>query len=419
MRVDRLALHNFRGVRNLTLEPRPNLTVLVGVNGAGKTTFLDALALALSELSRQLPRHEGARKEVRPHDFHKEESELSVETTVELGGERCSWSVAATRVLSEIEEAPPDEVVQNVARRLVNQLKQDASTHVPLAVYFPVNRAVLDIPDRIRTPHVFDQFGALENALSDNWNNFRIFFEWFRDQEDYENERRIGDTQFRDPQLEAVRSAVQSLLEGFHNLRIERQPLRMVVEKGQEKLAINQLSDGEKCLLALAGDLARRLALANPASPKPLLNPAVVLIDEIELHLHPRWQRRVIPELQKTFPKCQFIITTHSPQVLSEVAPADILLLMRDNGEIQLKGVQNSYGRSSNWILEAIMDVSERPQDVKDWIERCFALIDADRFDEARQELKKMGEQLGLDDPDLVRAEILLRRKEMLKRATR
>lgn len=417
MRIERIDITNFRGIRKLKLEPRSRLTVLVGVNGTGKTTLLDAIALLLSEVPRQLPRQDGASRALNLHDFHQTQSELLLSITAELGGHKRSWSVEATKFFSQLEETTSSAELQTFVSELVSTLKQDASASVPLAVYFPVNRAVLDIPDRIRTTHIFDQLGALENALHDNWNNFRIFFEWFRDQEDIENEHRILDPSIRDPQLEAVRSAVSSLLEGFTNLRIERQPLRMVIEKGKQKLSINQLSDGEKCLLALAGDLARRLALANPSLTSPLQGSAVVLIDEIELHLHPRWQRRVIPELQKTFPNCQFIVTTHSPQVLSKVDPDDILLLVREDGELHLRGVQSSYGRSSNWILETIMDVSERPKDVKDRIDHCFVLIDTERFEEARLELKEMEEQLGLDDPDLVRLDLLLRRKEMLKRA--
>jgi predicted ATP-binding protein involved in virulence len=88
------------------------------------------------------------------------------------------------------------------------------------------------------------------------------------------------------------------------------------------------LSDGEKCLLAMVGDLARRLAIANPDYPDALQGEAIVLIDEIELHLHPSWQRNIIPALKRTFPKCQFIITTHSPQVLSYIQPKNIYLKM-------------------------------------------------------------------------------------------
>lgn len=81
-------------------------------------------------------------------------------------------------------------------------------------------------------------------------------------------------------------------------------------------LDVLQLSDGEKCTLALFGDIARRLAIANPSLDDPLQGDGVVLIDELELHMHTSWQRKVISMLKKTFPNIQFIITTHSPQIL-------------------------------------------------------------------------------------------------------
>ncbi|WP_309143275.1 AAA family ATPase [Nostoc sp. CHAB 5836] len=128
---------------------------------------------------------------------------------------------------------------------------------------------------------------------------------------------------------------MSSLIPSFSKLRVRRSPLRMTVIKQGEELIVNQLSDGEKCLLAMVGDLARRLAIANPSLPDPLQGSGVVLIDEIELHLHPKWQREIIPALTRTFPNCQFIVTTHSPQVISQVKPEGIYILEKtDEGVV-------------------------------------------------------------------------------------
>ena len=190
---------------------------------------------------------------------------------------------------------------------------------LPLVVYYPVNRAVLDIPLRIRTRHRFDRLAAYDGALSGDRNSFRVFFEWFREREDLENELRTDRAEFRDPQLQAVRRAVERFLPGFTGLRVRRSPLRMMVDKEREELIVNQLSDGEKCTLAMVGDVARRMAIANPGIRDPLEGEAVVLIDEIDLHLHPGWQRHIVGALRETFPNCQFLLSTHSPQILSHV----------------------------------------------------------------------------------------------------
>lgn len=131
-------------------------------------------------------------------------------------------------------------------------------------------------------------------------------------------------------------------------------------------MIVNQLSDGEKCLLAMVGDLARRLAIANPGLSDQLQGKGVVLIDEIELHLHPKWQREIIPALTRTFPNCQFIVTTHSPQVVSHVKPQRIYILEKIDNGIVAKRPSSSFGRDSNSILEDLMDVPERPQHIKD-----------------------------------------------------
>jgi predicted ATP-binding protein involved in virulence len=417
MRVDQLGLKNFRGFRELTLNLRPSLTVLVGVNGTGKTTILDALALMLASIPMRLTSEAEAAPQLTVYDFYKGEDTVSSRLHLTINEQQYSLWLSAQRLLSKVDTKISDVNISFFTSELRARLRGNAMTGVPLALYFPVNRAVLDIPDRTRSPQSFDQFSAFENALSNNWNNFRAFYEWFRAQEDLENERRVANPSYRDPQLEAVRRAVSSLLENYGNLRVERQPPRMVIEKDGEKLAVNQLSDGEKCLLALAGDLARRLALANPGSSNPLSCSAVVLIDEVELHLHPRWQRRVLPALLRTFPQCQFVVSTHSPQVLSEVQSEDIVLLVRRDGDVQVTGVQSSFGRDSNWILETIMEVDERPTEIKERIERCFALLDEGRLEEARREKVSLEQLLGTDDPELLRADLLLRRKESLKRA--
>jgi predicted ATP-binding protein involved in virulence len=188
----------------------------------------------------------------------------------------------------------------------------------------------------------------------------------------------------------------------------------MTVNKQGEELIVNQLSDGEKCLLALAGDLARRLAIANPNPDRnPLQGSGVVLIDEIELHLHPKWQRAIIPNLKKTFPNCQFIITTHSPQVISDL---QWVHLLRSTPEgIAIERVP-SFGKDSNRILETLMGTPERPQEIKDDLRELFRLIDKGELGKARQLRQDLVDQMGEEDPEFVRADWLIQRKEILNK---
>lgn len=270
---------------------------------------------------------------------------------------------------------------------------------------------------KIRTKHSFEQIDAYENSLTGVGSEFRIFFEWFRKQEDLENELRLEDNAaYRDKQLQAVRQAISSLIPSFSNLRVRRSPLKMTLQKQGEELIVNQLSDGEKCLLAMVGDLARRLAIANPGLQNPLQGSGVVLIDEIELHLHPNWQRRIITSLIKTFPNCQFIVTTHSPQVISYVKPDNIYILKNTDQGIVANRPQSSYGRDSNQILEDVMDDIKRPEEFKKSLHDLFQLIDEGNLDSARQLCQQISDDIGEDDPELIKARVSIRRKEILKR---
>ena len=175
------------------------------------------------------------------------------------------------------------------------------------------------------------------------------------------------------------------------------------------------MSDGEKCLLALAGDLAHRLSMANPGMSDPLNGYAVVLIDEIELHLHPEWQHRAIPELIETFPNCQFILTTHSPQVLSHVKCKDIWCLVQSENDPRVDIVQpeGTYGQDSNFLLKTLMKSNYRPVDIDEKINRLFRLIREDT-DRARALLAELKDIIEGDSPDIIRAEVLLHRREVM-----
>ena len=236
----------------------------------------------------------------------------------------------------------------------------------PLVVQYSVSRAVLDIPMRVRDTHAFRPEAALEGALSAEGKTFRHLFEWLREREDIENEAVRYFKQHReDRQLGTVRRAIASALPGFSNLRVRRSPLRMTVQKGPLELRVDQLSDGEKCFLALIGDLARRLATANPWHEDALKASAIVLIDEIELHMHPTWQRDVVAILRTTFPGCQFIVTTHSPQVLAEV-PNDAVIHLEDFTAFAKHA--GTYQRDSNAILSEAMGAGDRR---RLWLTAC------------------------------------------------
>jgi predicted ATP-binding protein involved in virulence len=458
MQVRRLKMESFRGIGDLTLEfSNKTPTVLIGINGVGKSSILECLAILLSQLIGRITQSNNdfsynntainllgqqiniggniygnihlytsdgsllkllqANKvrNLSDEDITTGHHETSNTITVYLDSSLATWSL--TKISENgINSNRNEEQLISITEQINNRWQANPNTTLPLAVYYKVNRAVIDISLDTDTEDLTKQTDAYEQALNGVQINFNTFFQWFKKLEDLENEVRQDEPSYRNRQLQAVREAVKSLMPDFSNLRVRRVPLRMTVIKQGQEFTINQLSDGEKCLLAMVGDLARRLAIANPSLQNPLQGEGVVLIDEIELHLHPKWQREIIPALTRTFPNCQFIVTTHSPQVVSHIEPEGIFLLEKTENVVIAKRPESSFGRDSNRILEDLMGVPARPQAIKESLHELFQLIEEGNLEGAKQLRRQIADMIGDDEPELAKASTSIRRKEILKR---
>lgn len=164
--------------------------------------------------------------------------------------------------------------------------------------------------------------------------------------------------------------------------------------------------------MALVGDIARRLAMMNPELENPLHGDGVVLIDEVDMHLHPQWARTIIQRLTDTFPNCQFVLTTHSPLVISDCK--DVLVYSLDNGE--LTEVPSQYGQDANSVLLEVMDTAIRNERVASRLNDLLDLIQDRQFDKANALLAALKAELPANNLELTKASLLLR-KEELRRA--
>ena len=214
-----------------------------------------------------------------------------------------------------------------------------------------LNRLVAMLVPKLAKKSKMDPLDSYEVRLN-NGHNFSKFFTWFREAEDLENEElRDKGTFVPDSQLNAVRDALGRVSPDYSHFRVSRNPRDFLMDKDGQQFSINQLSDGEKCYLTLVGDIARMLAMTNRGEANPLLGKGCILIDEVDLHLHPVWQSEILGRLTQIFPGCQFVITTHSPFVVSNVRPFedDKFFLMEQCEAREVGG--NTYGRRIDQIL--------------------------------------------------------------------
>lgn len=446
-----------------------NVTVFIGNNGAGKTSILDALATSLSWFVARLRTEKGSGTPIDELNIINNAPAAGIslylsddiKTDSEISFSLYQWTLVKVRKGRKSEKSSNLSQLSKLIDNYRQKLTDNDSASLPLIAYYPVERSVLDIPLKIRSKHNFDQIDGYDSALNQGV-DFRRFFEWFREREDIENEEEarryelifnqssdifsradslVGtlekeidsldkkeilhrfeninkaaaylkkiEMRHHDKQLNAVRDAITAFMPNLSNVRVQRKPrLHMAVDKDGRSLNVMQLSQGEKSLMALVGDIARRLAMMNPALDDPLQGDGIILIDEVDMHLHPSWQRNLVPRFTATFPNCQIILSTHSPLVISD--QKGILVYLLSDGEIG--ALPPLYGADVNTVLLEAMDTDVRNPDINDKLNDLLDAIHDGDVNNAKMLMQALGRELPAGNMELAKARLLLRKKEL------
>lgn len=444
MEIKQFRLHNIGRFKDITIPLAPNgqsegnVTVFVGNNGTGKTSLLKSLATSLSWLVARIKSESGNGTVIPELVIHNGKNSAAVDIQLmDQNNEPMNWRIAKSRKGRKGEHSSILGGATKLAEFYRDLLTNDDNAALPLVAFYSVERVVIDVPLKIRGKHTFSQIDGYDQSLTQGV-NFRRFFEWFREREDTENESAIPQhildniettkgksseiwkdlityqTATRDRQLSAVRTAISQFMPGFSNLKVKRKPrLHMSIDKNDMTLNVEQLSQGEKSLMALIGDIARRLAMMNPELENPLEGDGIVLIDEVDMHLHPKWQRSLIKQLTSTFPKCQFVLTTHSPLVISD--SKDVLAYLVE-GEDELTTLPTMYGQDANSILLSVMDTAVRNEDVQQQLDDVFDEIQDGNLAKSKELIERLSSDLSPNNIELAKARLLLKKMEM-KRA--
>lgn len=406
IRIMGIELSNIGGFERFSADLGPTCVVLVGANASGKTVLLDAIASGLGALfvgmenfdRVSLLREEQWRWSIREYLgllTRVRPTPRSVTLNVLLDGQPARWTVKY-RGRQGLQGSAASVWGKDVEEKVGEEGRID----LPVIAHYPTSRVWTGqfAPD---DTELEDRLDAYERSLPAT-RSFRSVVRWMR-------RLAYGAQQDEQPSIHlaaleaAVCCAVPEIRRFFYNIKAEEVFVRF---EGGLTLSFQQLSDGYKNLAGLVADLAWRMLVLNPHLGHNGLSEVggVVLIDEVDLHLHPGWQRRVLVGLTHAFPRVQFIVTTHSPQVIAS-AKREWVKVLRPDTAVPAGPVE---GRDSNSILVDIFGVGERDPSWQMEIDEVFGLIDAGRYEEARKGLAKLEAFWGSNDPELVRAHTML-----------
>ena len=436
MRIDRVEIANFKKFSDYTLDLHPQFTLLVGDNGTGKTTILDALAIAAGIWLVNSPDTtlNNSRRNILPSEIRLEAIEsdtitqfierkpVQIKAIGTINSQPVQWLRQIKTNGSKTSNTEAKDALKIIST-LFQQVEAGEKIWLPIMAYYGAGRAWL--PSNQRDPKA-----TTHGSPARRWYAFYDCFEeririadlhtWFQ-KEAIASVNRQG--QMR-PGYKVVKLAILRCIPNADDLWFDPERSEIVVSIQSNPQPFSNLSAGQKMMVGLIADIAIKIVTQNASfltggldiysQELPLIlqeTPGLVLIDEIDVHLHPKWQRQVVNDLTRTFPSIQFICTSHSPLIIGEVEAKRIRVLEDDEETSSIIATipSESYGLDANRVLHELMRVSERNKEVADKLHALFQLIDDEDFDAAHQSIINLTEKLGASEPEITRARTLIK----------
>ena len=416
MRLERLKLQNFKCFADLELTFHPSFTVVAGVNGSGKTSVLEAVRLVLDLLIKAPSNKIADIPQSAPRIVREQHGEeLRFETVLPI-------TISCDLSLGDGEQSHSLTLCSNAREPIwdksvcpnLQQFVQVAPAILPQSIqlYYPAARLWLgDKQSPINWNNVVAQPDS-RNMASDSWQNasssIDALLSWLLKQElirFQEKQETLG--------LQMARRALLTMMPEAESIEVSAREGQPVIRfKDGAVQPFGNLSDGQKTIFALTTDIARRMCLLNPEYDDEVLTKTsgIIAIDELDVHLHPKWQRRIAHTLQNTFPAIQFICASHSPQILGELPPESVLLL-QDSCAVH---PTQSLGLDTSTVLSMVMDAEPLNRDVADEYDAVRDLIDKEDYDQAKLRISKLREKLRGSTKEIEQMERLIQRIELV-----
>jgi predicted ATP-binding protein involved in virulence len=440
MHIQKVIIKNFRCFEHLEVNLDPDINIFVGNNGSGKSALLDGIAAAMYPYVVEIQKIVGKKEEISPvlkRDLpaKKESSERRTDTKFTVSSTSFpDWTMGYKNIPTEDDNerikrikvnfslllSQPDGIRQldDEIRNKWDILNKNAQSELSIIAYYKGDRNLTNITDiQNISNQSFDRFDALKNAF-DATANFTDLVNWFflREYEELREGRNRKDINFELPDLKQIRKAISTIIAPnarvyFSGATSAKLMVEWTMETGEKReLLLSQLSAGYRNMLALVMDFARRLAQANPDMENPLAAEAILMIDELDLHLHPTWQQKIIPDLKKVFPNTQIIATTHSPEVVTTVKQNQVKILE----DYQIKECPSpTKGMKSSDIVRYVLGLSDLRPDTEEsrTLTQLFEAIDNGQLEEAKR-LRQELQDWESFDPDMTRADMQIRKLE-------
>ncbi|MDN2483523.1 AAA family ATPase [Vibrio agarivorans] len=456
MKIDKLELKNFRAFKHFKCQFDTGVNVLVGLNGFGKTSILDAIAIGYGQFAGgfetskdrgilnsdiRIAKHTIGAGELEAGDSlavagkytMERQFPVEVQVTVHEEGDYQfpdSWSRSRNTLKGRTTQVKD---LKAVAQDLQKSVQNNENVVLPLLSYYGTGRLWKEkrlTEKKSPTNQTNSRLDGYVDCL-DPESTYSAFAKWLRVETIAEYERKMqiieehglegavvhGST-IRGKLLKAITSAVNIVLapSGWSNIRYSATTKEVIAtHKDQGNVPVSYLSDGVRNMLGMVADIAYRAVRLNPHLAENAVNKTsgIVLIDEVDMHLHPQWQQLVLKNLTHAFPNIQFIVTTHSPLIISEMKPTQVHLIKQtEDAHYTTENPAQSYGLTSNDILNEVMrDPStatqiSRNSEVEDALEEIHQLISTKQYESASVKIEELEEQLQGETPELVSAKL-------------
>lgn len=457
MRLDKLRVQNYRCFGEFEIDFDPHLTILIASNGGGKTTILDAARVALwpfvkgFDLGNQTSKSATIQiEDVRRAQLSNANMESKTPSAIGATGvwgdttEPDTWvqqRVSLNKSTNTIGDAG-SKALTLYSKSLQEQVRADAHVTLPMVTYLGTSRlwfegrftsvaaqTTLDVSEYSRTSGYLNCL-----SYSSSFKTFTAWYSWlyrsYRENQliALESKTEMSDTGHRfEHVIAAIKNAIDLLTReptGWHSLEYRESLHQQLVMHHPEHgvMPVDMLSDGLRNTIAMVADLAFRACKLNPhlGERAVLETPGIALIDEVDMFLHPYWQQTIIGALRAAFPAIQFIVTTHSPQVLSTVRRENIRVIGKDaQGQlVASQPLAMTYGEPSNNVMHSVMQVDPQPPvDEKPQLLKLTEWVDKGRYREqsAVDLMQHLTEILGEQHPQLQRLQRSIKRQEALK----